>query len=357
MLAALLAVALGGTVFLGMGAVYYDIPRQMGREFRSYGSNLIFVASGHALTLNLTQVEKAASLLPADKVIGLTPFRYETMYYTLRGVTVVGTDMASARKTSPYWRVQGRWPEKDAEILLGMDVAEQTQLYAGASLSLEVVPRTGEKFVKTLTVSGILRSGGAEDGFILMPLSGLEALMGEAGTASVVEASIAVPGEELAVLAESIRAGVPGIAPRLVKRIADSETTVLARLRALVYLVTAVVLFLTMICVGATMMTVVMERRREIGLKKAIGAENKHIAAEFLGEGVLLAGAGALLGMVSGWFFARIVSLSVFEREVSLPFFLVALTLLTSLLVTLLASFIPVLRAMDVDPAQTLRGE
>ena len=357
MLVALLAVAIGSTVFLGMGAVYYDIPRQMGREFRSYGANLIFVSSGESSLLALTDAEKAASLLPRDRVIGITPFRYETMYYNMRGLTVAGTDFAAARKTSPYWRVQGAWPAKDTEILVGMDIAEQTRLYAGASITLEVVPKKGRKFKKELTISGVLRSGGAEDGFILMPMSGLETLTGDAGMASVVEISVAATGEELASLTGRIRTEVTGVTPRTVKRIVDSETTVLAKLQVLVYLVTFVVMFLTMICVGTTMMTVVMERRREIGLKKAIGAENKDIIAEFLGEGLLLACAGALLGIGSGYFFAQAVSMSVFAREVSLPFFLVALTLLVSLLVTVLASLIHVTRAADVEPALVLRGE
>ncbi|MDR2745523.1 MAG: FtsX-like permease family protein [Desulfovibrio sp.] len=357
MLVALFAVAIGGTVFLGMGAVYYDIPRQMGREFRSYGANLIFVSSGERSFLALADAEKAALFLPRDKVIGITPFRYETMYYNMRGLTVVGTDFAAARKTSPYWRVQGAWPAKDTEILIGMDIAEQTRLYAGASITLEVVPKKGRKFKKELTISGVLRSGGAEDGFILMPMGGMETLMGDAGMASVVEISVAATGEDLASLVERIRAGVPGVTPRSVKRIADSEATVLAKLQVLVCLVTSVVMFLTLICVGTTMMTVVMERRKEIGLKKAIGAENRNIIAEFLGEALLLACAGALLGIGSGYFFAQAVSMSVFTRGVNLPFFLVLLTLLASLLVTILASLIPVTRAADVEPALVLRGE
>jgi putative ABC transport system permease protein len=105
------------------------------------------------------------------------------------------------------------------------------------------------------------------------------------------------------------------------------------------------------------MMTVVMERRREIGLKKAIGAGNRAIIAEFMGEGLTLALAGGILGSFSGYFFAQAVSLSVFGRGVALPFFLVLLTLGASLSVTILASLIPVTRATDVEPAIVLRGE
>ena len=357
MVVALLAVAIGATVFLGMGAVYYDIPRQMGREFRSYGANLILVPSGTEAHLNLEDARKVESILPADKLIGITPFRYELMYYNMQGLTVVGTDIAAVQKTSPYWQIQGEWPQAENQILLGTDIAENARLYAGTSIVLEIVPPQGRKFKKEFTVSGVVRSGGAEDSFVLMPMSALEALLGSPGRASVVEVSIAAGGEEIGLLSERIEAEVPGVTPRLVKRITNSETTVLSKLQVLVYLVTAVVLFLTMICVGTTMLTVVMERRKEIGLKKAIGAENSSIIAEFLGEGLVLAFIGGLLGIGSGYFFAQAVSYSVFGRGVSLPLFLIALTLCASLIVTVLASLIPVTRATDVEPALVLRGE
>jgi putative ABC transport system permease protein len=357
MLVALLAVVIGATVFLGMGAVYYDIPRQMGREFRSYGANLILVSSGDNSLLSLEEAKKAVDILPQDKIVGVSPFRYENMYFNMQGLTVVGTDFASVKKTSPYWRIQGEWPQTDDEVLVGTDIAEHTRLYQGSFMTLEVVPAKGRRFKKELKISGIVRTGGAEDGFLLMSMSGMESLLGAKGRANVVEISIAASGEELVGLTEAIRAEVPGVAPRLVKRIADSETAVLAKLQVLVYLVTGIVLFLTMICVGTTMMTVVMERRREIGLKKAIGAENRAILAEFMGEGVILALTGGCLGVGSGYLFAQVVSMSVFAREVNLPLFLVLLTLCASLLVTILASLIPVSMATEVEPALVLRGE
>jgi putative ABC transport system permease protein len=356
-LVAVLAVAIGATVFLGMGAVYYDIPRQMGREFRSYGANLVFIPAGGGASLRLEDAARAVALLPGDALLGVTPFRYETMYYNMHGLTVAGADLESAKKTSPYWQVQGAWPATENEVLLGADVAEYTRLYPGSVLELEMPLRAGRRARHSFTVSGVIRSGGPEDGFALLPLSGLEKIFGTSGEAALVEVSIALGGPELELLAREVEEKVSGLTPRLVRRITSSETTVLNKLRVLVYLVTAVVLFLTMICVGTTMMTVVMERRGEIGLKKAIGAENKSIVCEFLGEGAALALLGGGLGACSGYFFAQAVSMSVFGRGVALPFILVLLTLGASLLVTLLASVLPVVMAARVEPALVLRGE
>ena len=356
-LVALLAVTIGATVFLGMGAMYYDIPRQMGREFRSYGANLILVPSGAASFLAIDDAKKAELLIPQGKLVGATPFRYETLYYNLQGLTVVGTDMQTVQKTSPYWQIQGDWPSEDDQVLVGTDIAENARVYAGTFIEFEILPPEGKKFKKEFKVSGIVRSGGPEDSFILMPMTGLEALMGRPGLASVMEMSVAADTAEITIVSKKIMADIPSVTPRMVKRIMNSEATVLGKLQVLVYLVTAIVLFLTMICVGTTMMTVVMERRKEIGLKKAIGAENKSIMCEFLGEGLVLATLGGLLGIGTGYFFAQAVSMSVFGRAVSLPLFLIILTLVASLTVTVLASLIPVTRATDVEPSLVLRGE
>ncbi len=124
-----------------------------------------------------------------------------------------------------------------------------------------------------------------------------------------------------------------------------------------VYLVTVVVLLLTMICVATTMMAVVAERRREIGLKKALGAANKSIVKEFLGEGLFLGGLGGLLGAVLGFVFAQLVSVNVFGRPISFQPLLLPVTLIVSIAITGLACLLPVRSATDVDPAIVLRGE
>lgn len=357
LLAALCAIAIGGTVLLGMASISYDIPRQMGREFRSYGANMVLVASGEEALLNLADAARAAKMIPAASLVGMTPFRYEMVRVNMQGYTAVGTDFESARKTSPYWSVTGEWPSGDDEILIGSDIAEFTGLAGGSSITITGRAADGSRFSRDMTVSGVVRSGSVEDGFIVMSLAALEAMTGNSGVADMAELSIAGTEEELDAIASSIRSNVPEVSPRLVKRVTQSETAVLSKLQALVVIVSSVVLVLTMICVATTMMTVVMERRREIGLKKAIGAENRSIAGEFLGEGVLLGFLGGVLGTAFGYVFAQAVCVNVFGRGIILDWKLLPLTIVVSIAVTVCACLLPVRRAVEVEPALVLRGE
>jgi putative ABC transport system permease protein len=344
-------------VLLGMAAISYDIPRQMGREFRSYGANMVLVASGEDALLKLDDARRAAEVIPPNSLVGMTPYRYEIVRVNMQGYTAAGTDFEQARKTSPYWSVSGAWPEDGNDILIGSDIAEFTRLAPGSVITITGRAADGSRFRRDMTVSGILRSGSVEDEFIFMHLGTLDALMGSSGTAEVVEVSIAADETELNHIAAAISRRAPGVLPRLVKRVTQSETTVLSKLQALVFLVSLIVLVLTMICVATTMMTVVMERRKEIGLKKAIGADNRAIAAEFLGEGILLGLTGGLMGTVLGYFFAQAVSINVFGRGVILDWRLMPMTVLVSAAVTAAACLWPVRRATDVEPALVLRGE
>jgi putative ABC transport system permease protein len=357
LLVALIGIAIGAAVLLGMVTLCYDIPRQMSREFRSYGANMVFVAAGEESSMKRADVERAAALLPADRLVGLAPFRYLTVRSNMQPYTVAGTDFEQVKKTRPYWRVAGEWPRRDGEVLIGADVAESALLSPGRALTLEGRDQEQSRYEKEVSITGVVKTGGVEDGFLFMSLSDMEAMTGETGRVDAVEISIMAGGEELKALSSAIRESQDKVEPRLVKRVTRSEETVLKKLETLVYLVTAIVLGLTMICVATTMMTVVMERRREIGLKKAIGAENRSIAREFLGEGLILGVLGGFLGSACGLAFAQLISSEVFNRSIAIEFYLIPLTVIVSAAVTVIACLIPVRRAMDIEPALVLRGE
>jgi len=354
MLIALLAVAIGATVLSGLVTIYYEVPRQMGREFRSYGANLLLLPTGDQVLLE-SQVASVTSMLPPEQLIGIAPYLYDHIKVNEQPLLVAGTRFQSVKKVSPYWQIRGAWPDEESEdIVLGAEVAERLHIEPGQFVTLAVAGNDAEKKVK---VAGIVRTGGSEENFVFVDLSLLQHMLNQEGVISVAQASITANETELTTWTQTIGEQVAGVAPRLVKQVTQSEHTVLGKLQALVYLVTIVVLLLTLICVATTMMAVVTERRKEIGLKKALGAENRSIILEFLGEGLALGILGGLMGTVLGFFFAQGVSVNVFGRGISFQPLIALLALFVSVAVTGLACLIPVKIAADVEPAIVLRGE
>ena len=368
MLVALLAIAVGATILSGLVTIYYDVPRQMGEQFRSYGANMIFTSS-NGKKLSKSEIDSAKKKINNSQLVGAAPYRYENMTVYERPLMAAATDFDEAQKTSPYWRVDGEWPSAEGQALVGQEIAATLEVKAGDTVTLvydlDEAPATADEANKgernqnsrDFTVAGILDTGGNEEKYIFISVPDMEALTGKTDVFDMTELSVSANRDELEKYADTITKNVDGVSARLVKRVTQSENTVLSKLQALVLLVTVIVLLLTMICVATTMMAVVTERRKEVGLRKALGASNKSIIFEFMGEGLLLGAIGGLLGSVCGFIFAQAVSMNVFNSSIQFHWVLIPITIIVSVLVTGLSCLLPVRSATDVDPALVLKGE
>ena len=465
MLIALLSIGIGATILAGLVTIYVDVPRQMGAQFRSFGANMLILSDGEK-GMSKAQLDKALENIPAGQLVGAAPYRYVRVDMTTRqqSFTAAGTDFDQITKTSPYFSIEGRYPENPREVLVGKEIAETIGIREGSGMELTWQPAAGEtagdpsgdrqpgailsgsaegwsggtvyvtvklddssriasltidagtqtpeiggltqtddsfnsQFVgkslpltlgedvdalsgatitstavvealntarntqsagtaKTIkyTVTGILATGGEEESYVFMSLEDMAGLTGS-DAVNVAELSVSASAEELETYAEQITENTDSVRARLVKRVTRSETAVLGKLQSLVFLVTAVVLILTMICVSTTMMAVVSERRREIGLRKALGASDGSIRTEFLGEGMFLGLLGGILGAVLGFAFAQVVSVNVFGSSITFQPLLLPAAVIVSMGVAALSCLQPIKRAVAIDPAIVLKDE
>lgn len=348
MLTALLAIAMGATILSGLVTIYYDIPKQMGKAFRSYGANLLVIPTGADEKISYEQLKEIEEVIPADKRVGIAPYIYQNTKINEQPYIIAGTDLEGAKASSPYWLINGDWPSQTRQVLVGNEIAKALDLSLGEKISLVTPKSTGEDATTDFEVSGIVTTGGKEEELIFMSLTDLSEIIGRTDL-DVVECSIEANKEELEKISADIAAKDAALTPRPVRRVTQSQDLVLNKLQSLVWIVTFIVLFIMMICVSTTMMAVVTERRKEIGLKKALGASNKGVIMDFLGEGMVLGIVGGGLGTAFGYLFALQVSMSVFARKVSFLWPLVPITILVSVIITVLACLYPVSKAVDIE--------
>ena len=125
--------------------------------------------------------------------------------------------------------------------------------------------------------------------------------------------------------------------------------------RSLFLALAGVCLFVGAIGVSNTMLVAVLERRSEVGLRRAVGASRRAVAGQFLVESAILGAGGGLLGTVVAIDVTAVVCLYHGWLVVLDPL-LVAVTPVAGVVVGMLAGLYPAWVAARIEPATTLRG-
>jgi putative ABC transport system permease protein len=132
-------------------------------------------------------------------------------------------------------------------------------------------------------------------------------------------------------------------------------------------LIGSIALIVSSLGIVNTMVMSILERTREIGIMKAIGASDNDIRWIFLGEAAAIGLVGGLVGIVISWTMGHVINFGaklyiqsqggVPGTLFSLPFWLIAGSLLFSILVSLGAGSYPASRAAKLDPIRALRHD
>ncbi len=410
--AALLGISLDITGKLGRELRAYGsniVASPAGGDLRLEIGGVPVRVTGQRTLLDENDLVKLKTIFWQHNIVGFTP--YLTALVQVGGQTLpltgtwfdkpltlprgaaVRTGLASSRRTSaettfrtgirtvaPWWQVEGRWVEDNdrGSALVGSKLAQRMGWQVGDRFEVRVEDRTAQ-----FAVAGLVSTGGFEEDQVFVALPAAQALLGLAKGVDRVQISALVePDSRLradlrgldpakmtpeqyatwycspimgAVLTQ-IREVLPGADVRPIRQISQAEVDFLGRIGLLMALLTLAALGGSALAVMTAMTASVMERRAEIGLMKAIGADNAQIARVFLMEAGLIGLAGGLAGYALGLGLAQGLARTVFLSGGEMPAVVLPVTLSLALAVALLGSAVPVRQAVRIDPVRLLRG-
>ena len=410
---AVIASLVGAATLFCLASVCVAVPQQMNEEMRAYGANLIVTpsdATGKSQGIDTAAVRNVTALIGAGHSVKSAAYRYESVRVNSAPYTIAGVDVKAVRALNRHWNVTGDWPGS-GNVMVGRDVADAlgvkvgsrvtigyraadasasasssasaksdsdestetaessaqgtqstqttqgeqtTQATENGRVSSDIMDNNGTEF----RIAGIVDTGGNEDSIIYATTADVSKLAGHERGADVVEYSVNAMGDELNAIVNRINKNTnTAVKAQTVTKITSSDTRIIAMLQTLFWIVSLVVLVLTLVGVGTTISSIVSQRRNEIGLRKALGADSRAIGVEFYVESGIYGLIGGLLGTAIGYVLARVLCSTVFGRALGLNWLLCVGSLLLSVAIAVIASIPPVRRATRIDPAIVLREE
>lgn len=406
---AVIASLVGAATLFCLASVCVAVPQQMNEEMRAYGANLIVTpasATGKSQGIDTATVRNVTALIGAGHSVKSAAYRYESVRINSAPYTIAGVDVKAVRALNRHWNVTGDWPGS-GNVMVGRDVADAlgvkvgsrvtigyraadasssasaksdsdestetaessvqgtqstqttqgeqtTQATENGRVSSDIMDNNGTEF----RIAGIVDTGGNEDSIIYATTADVSKLAGHERGADVVEYSVNAMGDELNAIVNRINKNTnTAVKAQTVTKITSSDTRIIAMLQTLFWIVSLVVLVLTLVGVGTTISSIVSQRRNEIGLRKALGADSRAIGVEFYVESGIYGLIGGLLGTAIGYVLARVLCSTVFGRALGLNWLLCVGSLLLSVAIAVIASIPPVRRATRIDPAIVLREE
>ena len=404
-------IALGASLATAMLSVMLDVGDKVNQELKTYGANITVVPKENSVLSSLYEVEgeggtgaylledelgKIKTIFWAFNIIDYAPFINAGV--TLDDgskATAVGTwfnhhmelptgEQLDAGVTSmrSWWEVtDGKWLDEQSGgsggAMVGKALAEKLGIKSGDTLHL-----TGTVSDITVNVVGIFDAGGDEDDKVFMPLDAAQSLDWLDGKIDSIEVSaLTTPENDLAIKAAKdpksltiaqyetwyctayassicyqIQEVITDSVAAPVRQVADSEGAILEKTQLLMTLITILSLIGAALGICNLVTASVMERSAEMGLMKAIGAQNSSVSGLVLTEITVTAIIGGTAGFFAGWGFAQIIGHSVFGSAITMRPVVIPLVAVLVVIVTLLGCIPAIRMLLRLSPCEVLHG-
>jgi len=354
--------------------LYGGVQRKMTDSFRSFGPNVILAprssSSGTGSLVGLMNqppLGRLQTLRPALPGVAAVPVLYAVTRVTSvppdprtsdgQEILAVGSDFAALARLNPGWRLEGQANAGPGECAVGSRLAAALGLRPGGALEIDSVHAASSRQASAaFRVATIVSTGSSEDDRVFVPLEAIERLAGAEGKVSAVEMRVPGNAQQIEAAVQRLAALFPGVEVRPVRQIVYSEGKVLGTIRHLTMSLTALILVIIALCVAATMTAIVLERRKDIAVMKALGAGERSVMELFVTEGAALGMAGGLAGFFVGAWLARELAVRLFQVALAPSWWVLPIVLAATMMVAVLGTLFPVQIVRRIQPAAALKG-
>src|SRR5215470_12909724 len=288
-----LAIGVEVTMILTLVGISYGTLDEAARRARGVGADILVRPPASSIIMSFNSSPMSEKLVPFLMKQPHVTFATGTMGQPLGGFDVLtGIDLAQFNRLSGGFRFLRGGPfQNDDDIIVDEYYARERKLNVGNTITLAN---------HIWRVSGVFESGKLSH--ICARLNMLQALTGNPGRLSQIYLKVDEPARTPAVV-EQLRGRMPGYSIYTMEEFTSLLTiNSVGLLRDFIGVVIGIALIVGFIVVTMAMYTAVLERTREIGILKALGASSGYILNLLFRETLLIAILGSILGiaMTSG---------------------------------------------------------
>jgi putative ABC transport system permease protein len=392
----ILGIVIGVAAVIAMLSVGQGAQNSITSSINSIGTNILYISAGARARFsagNINSVRNIRQLTMADAQAMTDPFQapsVKAVAPVIQGGNISASANGQTTTTTVYGVTTGYFSIRNETVSEGSFFNDQqVNTHArvaiiGPDLATTLFGRTtnltGQEIrinSQTFTILGVLQSkggssAGSSDNQVIVPLTtARDRVVRRTGTTvdgiylqatsaqAVSEASTQV--SNIMRLRHHVAVGKEDFSVLSQQDLLTTATSITGILTAFLGGIAAISLLVGGIGIMNIMLVSVVERTREIGLRKALGARNRDIMTQFLAESSFLSLLGGLIGILLGWLISLIIgqiaSASGTSLNPAVSLNAVLLATIFSIAVGLFFGIYPARRAARLEPVEALRYE
>ncbi len=372
-----LGVVIGIAAIVALLLIGQGLNQSVQEQFEQMGSNTIIVLPGSSMmtsTFAKFEADDPKRIKSIQGVESVNPIYFEAVIATVgdekRNIVIMGIDPEDQEGLSGMGMLtlaDGRQLSNSDKfsVIIGSSLAED-----GFDKELQLKQRIMVDG-KGLRIVGITQATGSSfgsmfDSAVIMSIDGLEELTGEKLSPFRIPVKTFTK-EDVPEVKEKITRvlkkahGEEDFQIITSSQMQGSANTILGLINAVLLGIAAISLLVGAIGIMNTMFMSVLERTKEIGVMKSIGATNKMVRNIFLVESGVIGMGGGIIGLIVGFIIAVIVSLvassSGFTMTITPDPNIFIGSIAFAMIIGMIAGYIPAKNAAEMDPVDALSRE
>jgi putative ABC transport system permease protein len=331
------------------GANILIIPRSEDLAL-SYGGMNFGGVSIDVQSLKESDLAKIRNIEVRDNVNTVSPKLIGVVEIEGKRVPLMGVLFEEELRLKKWWKIHGTRPKAQDEVLLGNEAAVQLFKSAGDTLSIQK---------RAVKVAGILdETGSQDDVLIFADLKFVQDVMKKPGFLSLIDVSAFCNTCPIEEIVRQISKALPHAKVTAVKQTLETKMEALDHFRKFSIGISVIVLLIGALIVFTNMMASVNERKREIGIFRAIGFRRSHVVRIIFLEALIVGMLAGTLGFILGVTVSKVMGpvITGTKAGVAIDPVLGIAALLLSAGIGILSSVYPALHASKLDPTVALRS-